>query len=89
MAQAVERILGKDEVPSSNLGISSIEKALIFKAFSLFQEKSNPAPKSHLATIWLLERDFFVFMPLLRGGFPVRQTPFDHPLAGHARICSW
>lgn len=26
MAQSVERILGKDEVPSSTLGISTIEK---------------------------------------------------------------
>ena len=33
-----------------------------------------PVPESHLATIWLLERDFFVFMPLWRGDFPA------HPL---------
>ena len=33
MAQLVERILGKDEVPSSILGISTIFK-LVLKAFA-------------------------------------------------------
>ena len=33
MAQLAEHILGKDEVPSSNLGSSSKQKALLRKCF--------------------------------------------------------
>ncbi len=36
IAQSVERILGKDEVPSSNLGISSRKKYLKTAVFGCF-----------------------------------------------------
>ena len=38
MAQLVERILGKDEVPGSNPGSSSKEKALLLECFFGFSE---------------------------------------------------
>ena len=60
IAQQVERILGKDEVSSSNLDSSSTKalKTLRFQGFFLFLKNLNPVLKSHLATIWLLERVF-------------------------------
>ena len=33
-------------------------KSLDFQGFFLFLKNLNPVPKSHLATIWLLERVF-------------------------------
>ena len=44
IAQQVERILGKDEVPGSNPGNSSMKKALKHKRFKAFLFLTNPVP---------------------------------------------
>ena len=90
IAQQVERILGKDEVSSSNLDSSSTKalKTLRFQGFFLFLKNLNPVLKSHLATIWLLERVFFVFMPLWRGDFPAHPLLSGRSPSRYEHICS-
>lgn len=63
-------------------------KSLDFQGFFLFLKNLNPVPKSHLATIWLLERDFFVFMPLWRGDFPAHPLLSGRSPARREHICS-
>ena len=68
--------------------IAAPVKGLDFQGFFLFALNLLPVPGSHLATIWLLGRDFFVFMPLWRGDFPAHPLLSGRSPARHEHICS-
>ena len=61
VAQSAERILGKDEVGSSNLpssSIKSVEIPMNFDTFFFLHICTKPA-SSHLTSIWRPEAGFF------------------------------